>query len=75
MRRSATAAALTGIFWCIVWVSILWWLVPEQSRLLRLQGFIGVMALLISIGVIVQIEIDRRMFVRLIASQNSARSA
>jgi hypothetical protein len=75
MRRSATAATLTGIFWCIVWVSVRWWLLPEQSPLLRFQGFIGVVALLISIGIIVQIEIDRRMFVRLITSENSAPSA
>lgn len=67
MRRSASAAALSGIFWSIVWVSVRWWLVPEQSPLLRFQGFIGLIALLISIGVIVQIEIDRRMFMRLIA--------
>jgi hypothetical protein len=75
MRRSATAAALTGIFWSIVWVSVRWWLVPQQSPLLRFQGFIGVIALLISIGVIVQIEIDRRMFVRLITGENPAPSA
>jgi hypothetical protein len=67
MRRSASAAALSGIFWSIVWVSVRWWLVPEQSPLLRFQGFIGLIALLISIGVIVQIELDRRMFMRLIA--------
>jgi hypothetical protein len=75
MRRSATAAALTGIFWCIVWVSVRWWLLPEQSPLLRFQGFIGVIALLLSIGVIIQIESDRRKFVRLITSENSVRSA
>ena len=74
MRRSATAAALTGTFWCIVWVSVRWWLLPEQSPLLRFQGFIGLIALLISIGVIVQIEVDRRMFIRLITSANAAGS-
>ncbi len=66
MRRSATAAALSGIFWCAVWTSIRWWLLPEQSPLLRFQGVLGVIALVISIGVIAGIERDRRMFVRLV---------
>ena len=75
MRRGATAAALSGIFWFAVWASIRWRLMPEQSQLLRFQGLLGVLALVISIGVIAGIERDRRMFARLLAGDHAGNEA
>src|SRR4029077_6994995 len=75
MRRGATAAALSGIFWFAVWASIRWWLMPEQSPLLRFQGLLGVLALVISIGVIAGIERDRRMFAQLLARDRTGKDA
>jgi hypothetical protein len=75
MRRGATAAALSGIFWCAVWISIRWWLLPKQSTLLRFQGVLGVIAFVISIGVIAGIDRDRRMFAQLLADDRAGEDA
>jgi hypothetical protein len=75
MRRGATAAALSGIFWFAVWVSIRFWLLPEQSPLLRFQGVLGMIALIISIGVLAGIDGDRRMFAQLLEGDRAEEDA
>jgi hypothetical protein len=75
MHRSAVAAISSGGFWLMVWLTIRWWVLPEHPAVLRFQGLLGLVALVISIGVIAIIDRDRGIVAALVSDARAAPDA
>src|SRR5215469_1062318 len=65
IRRWSIGAASVGTLWVACWVVIRFWMAAHQPELLRWQGWLGLVALAGSIGIIVRHERYRRAFVQM----------